>query len=291
MSRHEPPAIDVEIPTSDGLRLQGRYWASTRPTALVVIAHGFGEHGGTYDRVAREIVAGTGAEVIAPDLRGHGRSPGRRGVVRRYEELVSDYLDSVNWAARQRPHLPRFALGHSNGGQVVLRAAMEQPQAALLHGLVVSNPMLRLYFQVPQGKLAFAKVLLKFAPGFTLGAPIEPEKLSRDPSMHTFYTDDPLRHGRISAPFFFGMVEGGERLIRTTNTLYTPSLWIIGGADPIVDPEAARLAFDRLGAPDKTLLLYPEMVHEPFHDKGRDGVVDDLINWLRNRIAEPAASA
>lgn len=291
MTSHESTALDVEIPTSDGLRLQGRFWRSPNPSAVVVVAHGFGEHGGTYEQVARGIVEGTGAEVLAPDLRGHGRSPGRRGVVGSYEELVGDFQSALNWAARQRPRLPRFALGHSNGGQIAIRAALEAPPATPLRGLIVSNPMLRLVFPVPRRKVALGKVLHLIAPNVTLGAPIEPEKLSRDPAMWSFYKDDPLRHGRMSAPLFFGMIEGGEGLMNRVAGVMTPTLWIVGGADPIVDPQAARLAFDRLGSPDKTLLLYPEMLHEPFHEKGKDGVIADLVAWLRQELIEPAASA
>lgn len=281
----DPRAQDVEVPTPDGLRLQGRLWSRPDAVGAIIVAHGFGEHGGTYERLAQTIVRKVGLDVLAADLRGHGRSPGRRGIVGRYEELVSDYQSALRWASRRSPGLPLFALGHSNGGQVALRAALQGEGRPPLAGVIASNPMLRLSFPVPKGKLALARLLLRFAPGVTLGAPIEPEKLSRDPAMAAFYTDDPLRHGRISAPLFFGMVDGGERLLNEVGALELPTLMIVGGADPIVDPGAARIAFDRIAAPDKTLLLYPDALHEPFHDKGREGVIADLIAWLHARLS------
>ena len=275
---------DVVIRADDGHPIHARFWSQPAARGVVVIAHGFGEHGGCYRRLAEALGEHAGLEVLAPDLRGHGRSPGPRGVVRHYDELTSDFLASIAWASRHRPSLPLFALGHSNGGQVALRAAIAGSNRPSLAGLIVSNPSLRLAIKVPRLQIWLGRFLLKFAPRMTLPAPIEPHKLSRDPEMVPFYLNDPLRHGRISAPLFFGMVEGGERLITAVGALTTPVLMIVGGSDPIVDPESCRLAFDRIGAADKTLLLYPPMLHEPFNELGREGVHSDLVAWLDQRL-------
>jgi alpha-beta hydrolase superfamily lysophospholipase len=291
MSTVDSPARPVVIPTADGLRLHATCWPQPEPRGVVVIAHGFGEHGGCYAHVAAALGQGVGVDVVAVDLRGHGRSPGRRGVVRAYDDLVADLLAVHDWAGRERPGLPRFILGHSNGGQLALRAALDRAGGPGPDGLILSNPSLRLSFPVPRHKVALGRLLLRFAPGVTLPAPIEPEKLSRDPAMLPFYTDDPLRHERMSAPFFFGMIEGGERLLARVASITIPVLMIVGGNDPVVDPAACRLAFDRLGSVDKTLLLYPHMLHEPFNDLGRAGVLADLVAWLDREMAPASPPA
>jgi alpha-beta hydrolase superfamily lysophospholipase len=280
----ESATRDVVITADDGHPIHARFWPVRAPRGILVIAHGFGEHGGCYSHVAELLGDRAGLEVLAPDLRGHGRSPGRRGVVRHYDDLTSDFLASLTWAARHRPGLPLFALGHSNGGQVVLRAALGGARGLALAGLILSNPSLRLAIKVPRHQFLIGRFLLRFAPRVTLYAPIEPEKLSRDPQMMPFYLEDPLRHGRISAPLFFGMIEGGERILGQVEALTTPTLMIVGGADPITDPEACRLAFDRLGSQDKTLLLYPHMLHEPLNELGRAGVHADLVSWIDQRL-------
>jgi alpha-beta hydrolase superfamily lysophospholipase len=277
-------ARDVEIPTADGLRLHAKHWMHARPRGAVVVAHGFGEHGGCYAHVARAVGSQAGVDVVALDFRGHGRSPGRRGVVRRYDELTVDLLSGLAWTARERPELPLFALGHSNGGQVAVRAALDPVAGPGLAGLILSNPTFRLSFRVPRHKVALGRFLLRFAPGWTLPAPIEPEKLSRDPQMRAFYTDDPLRHGRISAPLFFGMVEGGEELLGRVAGVTSPVLMLVSGSDPVVDPAACRLAYDRLASPDKTLLLFPHMLHEPLNELGRQNVLNDLAAWLDGHL-------
>ncbi|MFO0906966.1 MAG: alpha/beta hydrolase [Isosphaeraceae bacterium] len=275
----------VSIPSTDGLTLQARYWSLADPRAVMVVVHGFGEHGGCYSHVAEAVALGAGVEVLAVDLRGHGRSPGPRGFVRNYDDLTNDLLAAVEWVQTEHPGLPRIILGHSNGGQVALRAALRltrngNPPA----GLILSNPSLRLSFPVPKHKLALGRMLLRVAPRVTLPAPIQPEKLSRDVSQRSFYLDDPLRHARMSAPLFFGMVEGGERLLGQLEGLDCRVLMIVGGQDPVVDSATCQLAFERIGSTEKSLLLYPQMLHEPFNELGREGVISDVVEWLERQL-------
>ena len=61
---------------------------------------------------------------------------------------------------------------------------------------------------------------------------------------------------------------------------------LIGGQDPVISPEANREFFDRLGSDDKTFLLYPRMLHEPFNELGRQQVFDDLARWLEPTVLE-----
>ena len=98
--------------------------------------------------------------------------------------------------------------------------------------------------------------------------------------MQEMYRSDGLRHNRISAPLFFGMVEGGEMLLRARGEIRMPVLLLVGGEDPIICPRSTREFYDRLASEDKTLLLYPRMLHEPFNELGREQVFDDLAGWL-----------
>jgi alpha-beta hydrolase superfamily lysophospholipase len=246
------------------------------------VAHGFGEHGGCYRHVAEAIGPAADVDVVAPDLRGHGRSPGRRGVVSAYEDLVGDLRSVFEWAGRSRPGLPRVVLGHSNGGQLGLRLALEPPEG--LSGLIVSNPSLAVAADVPAYKLAIGRLLRRTAPWVTLTARIQADRMTRDPAMQREHETDPLRHDRMSAPLYFGMVEGGAMVVARAGEIETPTLVLLGTSDPVIDPETTRVAFDRLGAADKTLLIYPKMLHEPLNEVGREQVFSDVIQWLSPRL-------
>jgi alpha-beta hydrolase superfamily lysophospholipase len=276
--------LDVTVPAADGLALRAWYWPRPRPRGVLVLSHGLGEHAGCYRHVAEALGEALEFDVLAFDYRGHGRSPGRRGVVRRYDELTADLRAALAWAARERPGLPRFVLGHSNGGQVALRAALEGEPIA---GLILSNPSLQLAVRVPAWKRLVGEVLLRVAPGVTLAATLPDALMTNDPENLASRRDDPLRHSRISAPLFFGMVAGGPLLSARAGEIGVPVLLLLGGADPVIDAAASRAAFERLGSPDKTLRVYPEMLHEPLNDLDRGRVLDDIAAWISARVAPP----
>jgi alpha-beta hydrolase superfamily lysophospholipase len=196
--------LTVIVPGKCKRRLKARWWRRPRPRGVVVIAHGFGEHGGAYADAAETLSAALEVDVAAPDFQGHGRSPGRRGVVRRYEDLVDDLNAVVSWARRRFAGLPIYLLGHSNGGQVVLRFTIEHGDA--IAGVIVSNPSLRIAMPIPPAKLWLGRMLMRFAPWITLQAYTPSDVLTSDPVLQARFRTDSLRHDRISPPLFFGMV-------------------------------------------------------------------------------------
>ena len=54
-----------------------------------MLVHGYGEHIGRYDHVARAL-ADRGSAVVGPDHVGHGRSDGEPAVVEDFEPVVDD---------------------------------------------------------------------------------------------------------------------------------------------------------------------------------------------------------
>jgi len=282
MATGQTQSCDIDVRSADGLILKGRWWRRPAPRGLVVVSHGYGEHGGAYRRVAEAVSEGADLDVVAVDFRGHGRSPGRRGVVRKYDELTEDLLKVIEWASHLVPGVTPVVLGHSNGGQVALRAVLRNPGS--IAGLVLSNPVLRVAVAVPAAKLMVARFLARHAPWVSLKGDLRAELLTRDPEIQQEHRSDPLRHSRMSAPLFFGMVDGGEMLLARANEIKAPVLLLLGGQDTVTDPAAARAFFELLGSDDKTLSIYPKMMHEPLNEIGRQQVLDDVLRWIEPRL-------
>lgn len=285
MPTTEDRVDDLSVSVAGKRRLKARWWRQPRPRGVVIIAHGFGEHGGAYAEAAEAIGRALDVDVVAPDFHGHGRSPGRRGVVRRYEDLVEDLQAVVAWARGRFGDRPIFLLGHSNGGQVALRFAIEHGDAVA--GVIVSNPSLKIAMPIPPLKLWLGRILMRFAPWVTLQAYAPSSVLTSDPEVRARYRVDALRHDRISPPLFFGMVAGGELLLAGAARLRPPLLMLLGGQDPLIDPQFSREFFNRVEQEDKTLILYPKMLHEPLNEVGREKVVADVVHWLADRIPRP----
>jgi alpha-beta hydrolase superfamily lysophospholipase len=70
--------VSDDMPTVG--RVQVRRWPTDDPARLVVLVHGYGEHIGRYEHVARALAA-RGSAVVGPDHAGHGRSAGEPALV------------------------------------------------------------------------------------------------------------------------------------------------------------------------------------------------------------------
>ena len=134
-----------------GLGIFVRAWRPglERPRGVVVISHGFNSHSGYYDWTARQLNA-AGMAVYAVDLRGRGKSDGERFYVQSFDEYVSDVHTVTTHARAAHPALPVFVLGHSAGGVVSCRYALEHQ--AELAGLICES----FAFQVPAPDFALA---------------------------------------------------------------------------------------------------------------------------------------
>lgn len=67
--------------TEDGLQLYAQGWQpDTEPRGVICLVHGLGEHSGRYAHLAA-FLNQAGYALLTFDLRGHGKSEGRRGHV------------------------------------------------------------------------------------------------------------------------------------------------------------------------------------------------------------------
>src|SRR5271154_6902038 len=110
-----------------GVRIVYDVWTPDVPArAVVVLPHVFGEHPRRYDHVAQRF-GEAGLVTYALDHRGHGRSGGKRMLVRNITEYTADFATLVGIARREHPALKRVVLGHSMGGGIVFAYGVERP--------------------------------------------------------------------------------------------------------------------------------------------------------------------
>jgi esterase len=100
-----------------------RLHATERGTgAPVALLHGLYGHAGNFATLQRRMASG-GRRVLALDLRNHGISP--HAPTMTYPEMAADVLETLAAAAA----LPCALIGHSMGGKVAMRAALDAPGA------------------------------------------------------------------------------------------------------------------------------------------------------------------
>jgi alpha-beta hydrolase superfamily lysophospholipase len=266
------------LKTADGLDLYVRRWQSEGIVHrwTIVIVHGLGEHGGRYRHLA-EWFTPKGATVYAMDLRGHGRSGGRRGDAPGLKALLDD-IDAVVARARDESGGPIILLGHSFGGLLAIAYALDRPDE--IDRAVFSAPLLMVKVLVPAWKRAAGKVLPKVAPRLSLSNEVDPELLSHDPAIAVAYRTDPLVHDRLSAGMYGDTIARGQEFIKHAPQLRVPFLLLQGSDDRIVDPAGSERFFARATAPGRAVHVYPAMFHEVLNEVDRERVFADIEAWL-----------
>jgi alpha-beta hydrolase superfamily lysophospholipase len=266
------------IRTRDGLSLATRHHVPSEPRARIVLIHGYAEHVGRYAE-AIAALTGAGYECHMLDLRGHGRSEGVRGHVLRFE----DYLEDVDLFLESLPStpLPRFLFGHSLGGLISLSFVLRRPDA--FKGLAVTSPFLFPAMPVPWLKEAMATAASRLAPTLLIPSDIDARWLSHDPAVVEAYVADPMVFKTVNPRWFFEVRKAQDEVFARAGEIRLPALFLLGGADPIAQPERGREVFERLGSADKRLRVYDGFFHEVLNEIERTRVLGDLLEWLGAR--------
>ena len=278
------PEVQAEEETftgARGLRIHARTWLpAAPPTGVVVIAHGFAEHGGRYGAVAARLVA-DGIAVRAADHRGHGLSEGKRTSLVKFADYVDDLTTVIAQARARWPSLRLVLLGHSMGGLIALDLAVRP--GVPLEGLVLSAPA-ACPREVSRLTLAAGRALSRVAPNVgVLRLPLN--RISRDPAVVEAYNNDPLVFRTpIRARLGAEMLDAMERIDAGLPSLRTPLLVMQGTADGLVDPGCGPHVYNRAASSDKTLKMYDGLWHEIFNEPEREHVLADLTAWLRSHL-------
>ena len=276
----------------DSARGAELFWQSWFPEAqsraAVLFVHGLGEHSSRYAHVAERLVAG-GHACLAFDLRGHGRSSGRRGHIVRFADYLADVEAARGELTRRAPGAPLYLLGHSLGGLIALRYLLERP--AGVTGAVISSPYLGDLPEVapPRFLDVLARLLSRICPILPFKTGIRPQFVSRDPESVRAYRDDPLIFDRVTPRFYTESRRALAEVHAAAASWQVPLLLMQSGADRLVNPEATRNW--AAAAPSERVDFvewkgfYHEMFNEPVEERER--VFQRVEEWLHSARLGP----
>ncbi|TPG35201.1 alpha/beta hydrolase [Mycolicibacterium hodleri] len=261
-----------------GVRIVFDVWTPTsEPTGVVILCHGYAEHARRYDHVAQRFAEG-GLLTYAIDLRGHGRSGGKRVYLKNISEYTDDFHHLVGIATAAHPELKRVVLGHSMGGGVVFTYGVEHPDDYA--AMVLSGPAVYAQDAVSPAKTAVANVLGSILPGLPVEQ-LPADAVSRDPDVVAAYEADPLvHHGKLPAGIGKALIGVGSTMPQRAAALTAPLLVVHGGQDKLIPVAGSQRLVECVGSPDVNLKVYPELYHEVFNEPERAVVLDDVVSWI-----------
>jgi acylglycerol lipase len=264
------------VHAADGTELLVRRWLAVGAAwASVLIVHGLGEHSGRYEHVGDQM-ATAGLDVQSFDLRGQGRSGGRRGHVDRWSQFHDDLEERLLAVRDTAGDHPVVLYGHSMGGLVVLGyllTARHQP-----HVVVVTAPGLD--STLASWKKALAPLLARIVPTLAVPNGIDGSTLSRDPRVAAKVAEDFACAKSSTARFGAESLVEQARVRRDYTRLTLPTL-VLHGLDDGLVPAAASERLATLANVERR--TYPGLRHELHNEPEGPAILDEVIAWLRQR--------
>lgn len=292
------------LAASDGRDIHLQRWEPEgKPSCIIQVLHGLGEHAARYARFAQAATE-AGYAVCAHDHRGHGGHDGESGHFADadgWNKIIAD-CEVVNHSIRDTyDNAPVILLGHSMGSYIAQAFAMRYGDR--LSGLILSASTWPSRVQLLPGKL-LAKVeswrlgrrgksALLDQVGFgDFNKPFAPARtefdwLSREASEVDKYVADPLCGGPYSCALWLDLIGGlfeisSDRAI-TQIPAELPILITGGESDPVGgDKGMTQLVthYAQTGHQRIAVKIYADGRHEMLNETNRDEVTADWLKWI-----------
>ncbi|MBI2974980.1 MAG: alpha/beta fold hydrolase [Deltaproteobacteria bacterium] len=159
------------LKTPDNIRLYYELWVPDNAKAIIIFNHGLGDHLGRYADFARHFIEREYG-ICLFDMRGHGKSGGRRTHCRSIIDFYKDLSLVIEMAQNAYSSLPIFLIGHSFGAQIAINFAARYSKG--LRGLVALSPNIEPIVKIPEWKKKLARKISDIIPIIRFHAKIDP---------------------------------------------------------------------------------------------------------------------
>jgi alpha-beta hydrolase superfamily lysophospholipase len=190
---------------------------------------------------------------------------------------MDDIASFSRQADERYPGLPHFLYGHSMGGNLVLNFALRRKPD--LHGVIATDPWLKLAFDPPASQVLLGRLTNGIAPAFVQHSKLDTKGLSHDQAVVTAYANDPLVHDKISARLFVTIYESGLWALEHAAEFPLPLLLMHGAADPITSARASQ-EFARKAGDKVTIKVWDGLYHEIHNEPEKAEVFKVMLGWL-----------
>lgn len=267
--------------TKAGTKLFAQTWEPDFNTDKPVIGlvHGLGEHSSRYKELPAALV-NDGYKVISFDLRGHGKSEGKRGHISAYEDYMEDIARLLSEAKHHFSNSDLFLYGHSMGGNLVLNYALRfKPD---IKGVIVTGPWLKLTSPPKPFIVKIAKLLDKVFPAFTTYNGIKPDELSHNEKNNVDAVKDDLLHPWITVHTYLELAEASCWALEHAAEFKYPLLILHGGSDKVTSPEGS-IEFHKKAGEKSTIKILDDLYHEIHKEPYKDEIFTAILDWLNTR--------
>ncbi len=265
--------------TKDGLRLFAIELTQEKNiNAVILFVHGFAEHSTMYESWAQRFMD-KGYAFLGFDLRGFGRSGGKKGHVDSFQQYLDDVDQMIQYAKEKFPGKPLILYGHSMGGNIAINYALRKSHD--LTAVIATSPWLRLSVNIGWFLKILVKIVHRIMPKYSRKAGLDINHLSHDPKVKEAFNKDPLIHQNLTLRTFTQVNKYGNYALNNAGKLDKPMLLMHGSGDKITSHKASR-SF----ASQNKNVHYKEwegLYHELHNEYEKEEVFTYIEGWLKEQ--------
>lgn len=283
---------DQSFLSSDGeSQVFVRQYGSLKPKIHFLVVHGAIEYSSRHMDLIKFVLRNFGQDVAVTswDHVGHGRSGG----IRAFVGSVKTWIDDMNLVGEivqthNQPDTKNIILAHSLGGLITLTNILDTSYGWKfpLSACVFSSPCIRPQMVLGSSSESILNKLLKLSSKIHLPIIYHGKDLTRDPDRANDFDSDTLIPKFITVGMAKEVVEAASRVRGLSYYLKVPSLFLIAGADRIVDPESATLFAHGIDKKLCQTIHYPEHMHDLWNEVDRQDIFETMKKWIEKTLKE-----
>jgi alpha-beta hydrolase superfamily lysophospholipase len=255
----------------------------TGSSKWLIVTHGLGEHLERHEWLLK--LFSSNYNIAIYDLRGHGKSGGKRAWVDDFNHFLKDLQSVIEFLRRDFSMTNYTLFGHSMGGLITAAYAQNMaskdfyPEKVFLSSPAVAGPGL-----MGQG-FSLAPMLLFNGlikmPTVPLQGMLDLKKLSHDSRIYESYVKDELNQLKIQSKLFLEVLRAGRDVFSRPLRVECPLFVSIGTGDALVH---AKLIIEYFTKVEKSAQL--KIIEGGYHELHNeiDKYKKPYLNFLRQSL-------
>ena len=274
----------------NGIMIKTLIPTNTRPVGVLIVTHGYSEHSGRYEDLAKTVVRQSNWACVLHDVRGHGDSQGDRGYIGSFKEYMKDMENVQNVAENISTTSGSIVFfGHSNGGLITL-LYLSHPirgKNSRIKACILSAPFVDLATPLTSIQRVLIRLLAGMMPKMknTFDSGFE-VNLSHDPEMHKSRRLDTKCFTHSTVGWLNQAFRAQALIKKNIRHLKVPTFWFIPGQDLVCSSKASLTFIQKLqglegeGSRMVRVYEYPDCFHEIFFETIREKPTRELLDIL-----------
>jgi acylglycerol lipase len=264
------------ISASDGIKLFIRDYSLQNSNKVILIIHGLGEHSGRYLKLIQDF-NDKNISVFTIDIRGHGKSEGKRGHSPFYQQLMNDIQCFIEHVTKKIPDQKYFLYGHSFGGNLVINYSFQENKK--INGIIATSPLIKPSIAPSRIVLFMGKLFKKIVPSLILSNGININEISRNMQVINDYINDPLIHNKVSVQLGLDIISSGIYALENSQYITVPMIVFHGKNDGLTSYSASQKLVQNSG-PNIKFIGFDDAYHEIHNEPEKVELLRNIFNWI-----------